>query len=84
VPIGESYALVEREGPAPTVGAELQLIDGADEHASLFAVARVGRSPLPSDGRDCAYLQLVTPRGDPDAEPAGDDLQPGAPAANVA
>ena len=70
VPFREGYAFVERNGPAPGAGIELQLLDGADERASHFVVAKVGRSPLPSDARDCAYLQRVAPHVSRDAEPA--------------
>jgi hypothetical protein len=84
VPIREGYALVEREGSAPRAGTELQLPDGADERASHFVVAKVGRSPLPSDARDCAYLQRLAPRGNRDAEPAARDSLPSASATNAA
>jgi hypothetical protein len=47
---GAHYALVELEAVSLTVGLEL---DVADE---TFVVARIGRSPLPGDGRRCAYL----------------------------
>jgi hypothetical protein len=45
-----TYALVERDGPVPTRGETIE-VDG-----SRFLVARVGRSPLPSDDRACVYL----------------------------
>jgi hypothetical protein len=44
------YRLVEREGPPPEVGSEVE-IDGRSER-----VTKVGASPLPGDGRPCAYL----------------------------
>jgi hypothetical protein len=45
------YALREGEGEAPAAGNRLS-VDGVD-----YAVARLGRSPLPGDSRRCAYLQ---------------------------
>jgi len=47
---GASYVLVELEPVTLALGLEL---DVADE---TFVVARIGRSPLPGDGRRCAYL----------------------------
>jgi hypothetical protein len=49
---GARYKLVEREGPAPHVGAAIEL-------ERLFAVTKLGRSPLPGDPRRCAYLELT-------------------------
>ncbi len=47
---GAQYHLVELE-PAPLEpGMEIEVDDGA------FVVSKVGRSPLPGDGRRCAYL----------------------------
>jgi chromosome segregation ATPase len=46
----EGYRLVDRPGPPPALGAAYDL-DGA-----LYVVTRVGGSPLPFDGRRCAYL----------------------------
>ena len=48
---GSGYRLVEREGPAPGVGSPIEL-------DRLFAVTKLGRSPLPGDRRRCAYLEL--------------------------
>jgi len=45
-----TYALVERQGPVPTLG-ELVELDG-----NQFLVTRVGRSPLPFDSRACVFL----------------------------
>jgi hypothetical protein len=45
------YALLESEGDAPAAGNRLN-VDGID-----YAVAKLGRSPLPGDSRRCAYLQ---------------------------
>jgi hypothetical protein len=48
------YALVEREGAAPTPGTVLELPeDGA------FRVERVGCSPYPGDPRGCAFALPV-------------------------
>ena len=44
------YELVEREGNPPGVGEWID-IDGRGQR-----VTKVGRSPLPGDGRPCAYL----------------------------
>ncbi len=43
------YLLVEREGSPPPAGARLAVGDLA------YVVARVGPSPLPGDGRPCAF-----------------------------
>jgi hypothetical protein len=48
------YELVERDGEPPTPGAEVELEEGV-----RFTVAKVGPSPLPDDGRPCAYLQAA-------------------------
>jgi hypothetical protein len=53
VPTAAGYALVERDGPAPEVGAVVESPDGQDS----LVVTRVGRSPLPFDERPCAYLE---------------------------
>ena len=44
------YELQEREGEPPAVGSEVEL-DGRTER-----VTKIGASPLPGDGRPCAYL----------------------------
>jgi len=46
------YELVEREGDAPEPGTELELEEGV-----RYTVTKIGPSPLPEDGRTCAYLQ---------------------------
>jgi hypothetical protein len=46
----ERYAIVDGEGVAPPVGADLEL-EGAP-----FRVWKLGRSPLPADRRLCAFL----------------------------
>jgi hypothetical protein len=47
----KGYRLVPASGAMPGVGDRHQL------HAAEYVVTRVGRSPLPSDPRRCAYLQ---------------------------
>ena len=51
VPSPNGYSLQEREGDPPQVGAEVE------EQAGRFVVTKVASSPLPGDGRRCAYLQ---------------------------
>jgi hypothetical protein len=46
------YALVEREGPPPSLGHRVEL----PEQAASFVVTKLGPSPLPDDPRICAYL----------------------------
>jgi hypothetical protein len=46
------YELAEREGEPPAPGSELE--DGA---GGRFVVTKLAPSPLPDDGRTCAYLQ---------------------------
>jgi hypothetical protein len=53
---GERYRLVEIDATSLTRGFEL------DVEGEGYSVARIGRSPLPSDPRRCAYL--VRGRGD--------------------
>ena len=48
------YELVERDGDAPAPGAVIELEEGV-----RFTVAKLGPSPLPNDGRLCAYLQAA-------------------------
>ena len=50
VPSPSGYALVEREGPAPSRGDTLQVGE------TLYAVCKIGPSPLPQDGRPCVCL----------------------------
>lgn len=45
----DMYNLVERDGPPPAVGDEVEL-DGARHH-----VVRIGAAPVPNAGRRCAY-----------------------------
>jgi hypothetical protein len=50
-PRKKGYRLVPASGAMPGVGDRHQL------HGAEYVVTRVGRSPLPSDPRRCAYLQ---------------------------
>jgi len=47
------YELHEREGDPPPVGSEVE------EQNARFVVSKVAASPLPGDGRRCAYLQPI-------------------------
>lgn len=47
----DGYRVLVRSGPAPEVGALVEL------DAVTYVVARVGRSPLPGDDRSCAFLE---------------------------
>ena len=51
-PTPEGYRLIEIPGPPPEIGSSVEL-DGCD---GRLVVTRYGRSPLPLDGRPCAYL----------------------------
>ena len=50
---GGAYRLLEREGPAPAPGDEVELEDGA------YRCVRLTISPLPADSRRCALLELL-------------------------
>jgi hypothetical protein len=50
VPSSERYALVERDGPPPSEGSEVEL----DER--LFVVSKVGPAPFPDEPLACAFL----------------------------
>jgi hypothetical protein len=50
VPSPGRYALVERDGPPPPEGSELELDDG------LFVVSKVGPAPFLDEPRACAFL----------------------------
>ena len=54
-PTADGYRLIELSGDPPEVGAvvEVEACDGP------LVVTRYGRSPLPFDGRPCAYLDRV-------------------------
>jgi hypothetical protein len=47
------YELHERDGEPPSVGEEVE------EDAVRMTVTKVAPSPLPGDGRRCAYLQAL-------------------------
>jgi hypothetical protein len=47
------YELREREGDPPAVGDEVE------ENETRMIVTKVAPSPLPGDGRRCAYVQPV-------------------------
>jgi hypothetical protein len=55
VPSPEGYKLVECVGRSPLLGELLDL----DGHEEQYAVTRIVRSPLPGDGRPCAYLEAT-------------------------
>jgi hypothetical protein len=50
VPTPKRYELVEREGPPPFEGSELEL------EAGKFLVSKVGPAPFPDEARACAFL----------------------------
>jgi hypothetical protein len=49
----DGYQLVERVGPPPALGEQVELPDGS------YRVTRLGASPFPGDRGRCAYLELV-------------------------
>jgi hypothetical protein len=51
VPTPSGYEFHEREGDPPPVGSEVE------EQNGRFTITKVASSPLPGDGRRCAYLQ---------------------------
>jgi hypothetical protein len=55
VPTPARYLLVEREGPPPEAGDELEL----PEADGRLVVAKVGRAPFPGESRPCAFLLLA-------------------------
>ena len=57
VPTAARYLLVERLGPPPEPGEEVELPD-----AGQFVVTKVGRAPFPAEDRPCAYLMAQAPR----------------------
>jgi hypothetical protein len=52
VPTPARYLLVEREGPSPEPGSELEVPEAEDR----FLVAKVGAAPFPAEPRPCAFL----------------------------
>ena len=55
VPTSQGYLLLARSGTAPSPGQTLEL----PETAVPMVVAKIASSPLPSDPRQCAYLQIL-------------------------
>jgi hypothetical protein len=53
VSTSRGYALVEQEGPPPSLGQGIEVPEQPDS----FRVAKLGPSPLPNDWRICAYLE---------------------------
>jgi hypothetical protein len=53
LPGPSGYRFLERTGEPPAPGDRVA-IAASEEHS--FAVAKVGRSPLPGDERPCVYL----------------------------
>ncbi len=58
VPAGDAYRLVECQGAPPYLG---QVVDIEGFEDAMLRVSRLGRSPLPFDGRPCAYLERLSP-----------------------
>ncbi len=56
VPLHDRYELVERVGPVPPVGSEVELSELSE---TPFLVSKLARSPLPVDARPCVYLQPI-------------------------
>ena len=50
VPTPARYLMVERQGPPPAPGEELELDEGT------FLVGKLGRAPFPGELRSCAFL----------------------------
>jgi hypothetical protein len=50
VPTPARYLMVERQGPPPAPGEELDLEEGT------FLVGKLGRAPFPGEQRPCAFL----------------------------
>ena len=50
VPTPARYLMVERQGPPPAPGEELELNEGT------FLVGKLGRAPFPGEPRPCAFL----------------------------
>ncbi len=56
VQLEQRYELLERDGELPGPDALLELPGLCD---GRFVVSRVGRSPLPNDGRRCVFVEQV-------------------------
>lgn len=52
IPTPQRYLVLERQGPPPDPGDELELSEGR------FVVGKIGRAPYPGDRRPCAFLLL--------------------------
>jgi len=50
VPTPARYLMLERQGPPPAPGEELELDEGT------FLVGKLGRAPFPGEQRPCAFL----------------------------
>jgi hypothetical protein len=50
VPTPQRYLVLERQGPPPEPGDELELSEGR------FVVGKIGRAPYPAERRPCAFL----------------------------
>ena len=50
VPTPERYLLLERQGPPPEPGEEVELAEGS------FVVGKLGRAPFPGERRPCVFL----------------------------
>ncbi len=55
VPTPTGYLLLEREGPPPAPGDELEVA----EARGRLVVTKVGRAPLPGERRPCAFLNRL-------------------------
>jgi hypothetical protein len=55
VPTPKGYRLIEREGPPPSPGDELELA----ETGGRLVVTKLGRAPLPGERRPCAFLNAL-------------------------
>jgi hypothetical protein len=50
VPTPQRYLMLERQGPPPSPGDQLELSEGS------FVVGKLGRAPVPGEHRPCAFL----------------------------
>ncbi len=57
VPGTTRYSMIERAGDPPPLGSEVAVFLGDGERR--FLVSKLAGSPLPLDGRPCAYLQAT-------------------------
>jgi hypothetical protein len=54
-PTAAGYLLIEQDGSPPSHAATVDLSDPPGR----FEVVKLARSPLPADGRVCAYLDRI-------------------------